>query len=251
MLCVSHGPGPLLSSYVRSLSPPGVRRISLVVEKRWSVVGGMPQQLSFYRPYSSCAKAKVSHSSKKRKFSTTARAEVKTSIFLFFQETITGFKNPPHGGASKLGGRREMCACGGSVGAEGCTPKEQPQMSPRNWPAHQRAAADTVALVGKQRCTVARTCAECFRTRLRPDDERPAVNLAINHTMCSGLLQANVILTLVPQFDVGLRRYTRSTHTHTGAHCLQSMRWRQSLSTLATKRHRDEAKRGLTGLFFF
>lgn len=27
------------------------------------------------------------------------------------------------------------------------------------------------------------------------------------------------------------------------------MRWRQSLSTLATKRRRDEAKRGLTGLF--
>lgn len=95
-----------------------------------------------------------------------------------------------------------------------------------------------------------RTCAERFRTRLSPDDERPAVNLAINRTMCSGLLQANVILTLVPHVHVGLRRYTRSTHTCTAAHCLQSMRWRQSLSTLAMKRHRDEAKHGLTGLFF-
>lgn len=92
-----------------------------------------------------------------------------------------------------------------------------------------------------------RTRARRFRTRLSPDDERPAVHLAVNRTMCSGLLQASVILTLVPHVDVGLRR---STHTRTAAHCSQSMRRRQSLSMLAVNRHRDEAKRGLAALFF-
>lgn len=78
------------------------------------------------------------------------------------------------------------------------------------------------------------------------EPERPAANSAIKRTMCSGLLQATVILTLVAHVDVGLRRRTRAAHTCTAAHCLRSVRRRQSLSTLAMKRHGDEAKRVFT-----
>lgn len=48
-----------------------------------------------------------------------------------------------------------------------------------------------------------RTCVKCFRTRWSPDAARPAANSAIKPTMCSGLLQATVILTLVAHVGAG------------------------------------------------
>lgn len=153
--------------------------------------------------------------------------------------------HPPHPADAGALVRRVKGVRGGSVGAEGRAPKEPPQMSPRNRERPQTPSGSLENTVAQ----LPRTCVGRFGTRWSPDAERPAVNSAIKRTMCSGLLQAAVILTLVARVDVGLRRYTRAAHTRTAAHCLRPMRWRQSLSTLATKRHRDGAKRGLTGLF--
>lgn len=81
--------------------------------------------------------------------------------------------------------------------------REQPQMPP-GW------LENTVA-------QLPRTCGKCFRTRLSPGDERPAVNSAIKRTMCSGLLQANVILTLLARRCGLTQIHEIHAHLHSSA----------------------------------